>query len=158
MTRLQPLSSIQPRSGFTAPEILLVIAGLGLLSALAAPSMLRELRAAKLRGAADQVATLLNQGRQLAISQGESVCVGVSGHAIQYRIGGCHGRAWTGPGTDATGRLPLVEGVAVAASAQPVFSALGGATPAASFTLTHSPDGARLTVVLAASGRIRVTR
>jgi type IV fimbrial biogenesis protein FimT len=63
------------QAGFTLVETMLVVGIIGLMSAIATPMLLSYYQGAQLRTAAEQVATFLNQGRQMAITQNGPVCV-----------------------------------------------------------------------------------
>ena len=66
------------------------------------------------------------------------------------------GAVWTGPGTDAAGNLKTPDGVTLTATADPIFSYLGAAAPAATYTVTNTQNAATLNLCVAASGRIRI--
>lgn len=146
--------------GFTLAELVIVIAVIGILAVMAVPSFLTYLRAAGLKSGAQQVATLLNQARELAIKENGDVCVklpGPNATQMSYRIGNCTSSiAWVGAGTDASGNINLPPGVTVTASASPVFNYVGSALPVAVYTLTYTQTAATLTVSVAASGRITI--
>jgi len=124
-----------------------------------APTLVRYARTAALQAAARELATSINLGRQLAISRNTTVCVEVASPTnIRLRTGGCSGAIWTGPGTDGTGAIKVADSGAlrVSAAAPVVFTNLGAATPAGSYTLTHVADNGTRTVVVAATGRVSV--
>jgi Tfp pilus assembly protein FimT len=134
-----------------------VIAVIGILAVMAVPSYLSYLRAAGLKSGAQQVVTLMNQARQLAIKENGKVCVTLpSATQMSYRLGSCAGSAWVGAGTNATGGINLPTGITAAANANPVFDYVGSALPAATYTLTNTQTGNTLTVSVAASGRITI--
>jgi type IV fimbrial biogenesis protein FimT len=143
--------------GYSLAELILLIAVVGILSVLALPSFLRYYQAASLKTGAQQVVTLINQARELAVRQNNNVCVKLpSATQMLYALNSCTGTAWVGPGTDAGGNINLPTGITATASANPVFSYVGSALPAATYTLTNAQTGATLTVSVAASGRITV--
>ena len=143
--------------GFTLAELVMVIAVIGILAVMAVPSFLTYLRAAGLKSGVQQVVTLLNQARELAIKENSNVCVTLpSVTQISYRLGSCAGAAWVGAGTDAAGNINLPPGITVTASANPIFNYVGSALPAATYTLTYTQTGATLTASVAASGRITI--
>jgi type IV fimbrial biogenesis protein FimT len=144
------------RGGFTLVELIAVLAIAALLSALAMPQALSYLRSARLRGAAEQVATALRLARQLAITGNQSVCVQTAGAALRYRIAGCTGPTWTGPGTDTSGNIPAPAGMSLSATASPVFNHLGSASPAATYTVADPQSAGALHVTVAASGRVKI--
>jgi type IV fimbrial biogenesis protein FimT len=143
--------------GFTLAELVIVIAVIGILAMMAVPSYLSYLRAAGLKSGAQQLVTLVNQARELAIKENGNVCVTLpSATQMSYRLGTCAGSAWVGAGTDAAGNINLPAGVTVTASANPIFSYVGSALPVATYTLTYTQTGATLTASVAASGRITI--
>jgi prepilin-type N-terminal cleavage/methylation domain-containing protein len=143
--------------GFTLAELVMVIAVIGILAVMAVPSFLSYYHAAGLKSGAQQVVTLVNQARELAIKENQDVCVTLpSATHISYQLGSCAGGAWVGAGTDATGRINLPPGITVTASANPVFNYVGSALPAAIYTLTYTQTAATLTVSVAASGRVKI--
>ncbi len=138
-------------------ELALVMAIVGLLSALATPLFLTYYQASRLRVAAEEVAAFVNQGRHLGIRENNGVCVHITSTAMHYHLGNCAGPRWVGPGTDPAGNIPVPQGITLATSDNPpVFNYLGAATPAASYTLRNSQDNRTLRVFVAASGRVSI--
>jgi Tfp pilus assembly protein FimT len=126
------------------------------LSALAVPALLSYAGAAALDAGARELATVINLGRQIAISRNVAVCVEVVDASVRLRTGGCGGAAWTGPGTDGAGVIRLSDpgNVVVGAPASVVFSTIGSAAPAGTYTVSRTGDHRTRTVVVAATGRI----
>jgi type II secretion system protein H len=145
-----------PQAGFSLPEILVVLVIIGIMALISVPFFLTYYQSARLKAAAEEMAAFLNQGRQLAIRENQNVCVQVGATQLQYRLGGCAGAAWVGAGTDGAGNITIPGGITFAATANPVFSYLGAAAPAASYTLTNPETGRTLTVAVAASGRVSI--
>jgi len=147
-------------AGFTLAELIMVIAVIGILAVMAVPSFLRYYHAAGLKSGAQQVVTLMNQARELAIKENGNVCVKLpSATQMTYVLvltSPCTGTAWVGAGTDATGNLKLPTGITAAASANPVFNYIGSASPVAVYTITNTQTNATLTVSVAASGRVSI--
>lgn len=146
--------------GFSTMELVMVVAIVGILSALGYPYVTTYLQAATLRAGAQELATVINGGRQLAISRNTNVCVVLSGNNAQYRTGAaspCTGTTFIGAVTKADGTITLSNDIQItAATASVVFSALGAATTAGTYTV-HSPvTGRDLSVVVAASGRVTI--
>jgi len=140
-------------------EVLVTVGLIGLATTLALPSLLSYWRAATLTAGAQELQTVLNSARQLAIRQNTSVCVERSGNLVRFRLNGCGGTIWTGPGTDPSGWIRLANAIEIvgAPSAPVVFSYLGAATPAGTFRVRNPADATQtLTVTVAASGRITI--
>jgi type II secretion system protein H len=144
------------RRGFSLIELLVVIATVGLLGATSAPWLLSYWRGATLKVSAEELAAGLNRARQLAISQSQRICVEVVGNRYRYRLPGCAGNPWTGPGSDQTGFFRMANNVGVTTNVNPVFDYLGAANPGATLTVTNPPGGASLTVVVSVAGRVRI--
>jgi len=147
-------------SGFTAAELLVVIAIIGIIAAVGTPVCLSYLRASTLKGGAQELATILNRGRQLAISQNTTVCVSQGSNKVRFIRGGCSGAGttvWTGPGTDGNGWLTLQNGVNVSsATANAVFDYMGAAATSGVYIVQNPTNNATLTVTVALSGRVTI--
>ena len=144
------------QAGFSLAELLVVIAVIGILAAMTTPFFISYYQSAALKAAAEELVTFLNQGRQIAIKENQSVCVQTTSGAIQMRVNGCSGTIWVGPGTDASGNWKVPQGFTLTSSAAPVFSYLGAASPAATYTVRSTVSGRTLSVNLSASGRVNV--
>lgn len=107
---------------------------------------------------AQQIRTLLNHGRQIAIDERTFVCVLVPTptHLRFYVNDTCTGTPWRGSITDAEGNIPLPASFNVSASADPVFDYLGRALPATTYTVTNSATASTVTVSVATSGRVTI--
>src|SRR5215470_870552 len=147
-------------AGFTAVELLVVIAIIGIITAVGTTAYLSYLRASTLKGGAQELATILNRGRQLAISQNTTVCVSQGSNKVRFIQGGCSGAGtsvWTGPGTDINGWLTLQNGVNVSsATANAVFDYMGAGVNGGSYTVQNPVNNATLTVTVALSGRVTI--
>ena len=144
------------RCGFTLTELLVVLAVVALLAAMAVPQALSYARGARLRERPSR-----SPRRSGWPGSSRSPATNPSGAettaaALRYRIAGCAGLAWTGPGTDSSGNIPAPAGVSLSATASPVFSHLGSASPAATYTVADSQSARALRVTVAASGRVSV--
>lgn len=144
--------------GFTLVELMVVLAIGGVLAALVTPALASYARTASLQAAARELATAINLGRQLAISRNTRVCVEVaSPMQLRLRTGGCAGPIWSGPGTDASGAIKISDAaLQISTTANVVFSGLGAATPAGTYTLTNAASNVTRTVIVAATGRVSV--
>src|SRR2546426_5057535 len=74
--------------GFALPELMVVAAIAGVLAVLAAPTLVSYARASTLQAGARELATVINLGRQIAITQNTAVCVEVAGTNVRLRTGG----------------------------------------------------------------------
>jgi len=131
-----------------------LLAVIGTLYVLSLPIFLSYYQTAQVRGAASDIASYLNQGRQLAIQRNQNVCVSIGATAVQYYVGGCAGTLWLGSITDGTGSVRAPDGITLTTTANPVFSNLGAAAPAA--TITVQQGSRTLSVIVSASGRVNV--
>ena len=145
------------RAGFSAAELIVVIAVVGVLFTMTIPFFLRYYQAAAVKSASQQVVALLNQARGLAVQQNSTagVCVHLpSTTQMQFVQGGCGGIVWIGPGTDAAGNINLPQGFTMGPATDVVFNYLGAALPAVTYSVTNASTGATLTISIAISGRI----
>lgn len=139
----------------------MLCAVVAILSVMAMPAFLSYYHSASLKAGAQQVFTLVNQARELAIKQNQDVCVKLpTATQMTYVLvvtSPCTGSVWVGAGTDAAGNANLPTGITATASADPVFTYVGSLRPppsAVTYTLTNTQTGAALKVLVAASGRI----
>ena len=156
-TRHRWLFAAGGRGGFGAPELVVVIAVVGVLFTMSISFFLSYYRVATVKSASQQVVALLNQARELAIQTNSTsgVCAHLSSATqMQFVQGGCGGTIWIGPGTDAAGHFNLPQGFTMGPATNVVFNYLGAALPAVTYTVTSTSTGATLTVSIAISGRI----
>jgi Tfp pilus assembly protein FimT len=132
------------------------MAVIGILTVLATPTFLSYWRASILQAGAQELATAINLGRQLAISRNTTVCVQLIGTNIVLRTGGCGGTIWTGPGTDGSGAIRLQSGLQVSQLFPPpvVFTSLGAASPGNLYRVTNPADQSNRGVLVSTSGRV----
>lgn len=144
--------------GFSAVELVVVLAVIGTVAVAAFPSLLNYWHLAAIQAGARELASVMNLGRQLAISGKTSVCIDVTGVRVRFRLGGCSGALWTGAVTDAAGVLTISDPATlqISSNARVVFTALGAATPSATYVVTHARTRVSRAVVVAASGRVSV--
>jgi len=163
------LKKMSNERGFSLTELIVVIGMIGLLSLLAVPSLLSYWQSASLTAGVDQLASVLNRARQLAISRNSSVCVERSGTSVRLRPTAvtppdCAGAVWTGVGTDGAGLIQIENSLQVSAStASVIFTNAGGATTATglgampvNYTLTDPKTSRFRTVVVSTSGRVTI--
>ncbi len=143
--------------GFTLAELLVLFAIVGILSTMSVGAFLTYWHAATVKGGAQELRTILNQARQLAIAQNTTVCVNQNGTSVQFLTGGCSGTVWTGPGTDGNGWFTLQNSVNVSsATANVAFDYMGAGTTAGTYTVQNPVDNSTMTVTVALSGRITI--
>ena len=88
-------------AGFSLVELLVLVGVIAVITSVSAPAFVAYWRSATLLGGARELTTIINRGRQVAISQNTTVCVKQGGSTqVQFLTGGCAGTVWTGPGTD----------------------------------------------------------
>jgi Tfp pilus assembly protein FimT len=127
---------------------------------LAVPSLLTYWQTSSLSAGAEQLASVLNRARQLAISRNSSVCVERTGTAVRLRPttvtpADCAGAVWTGVGTDGAGLIQIASNMQVsAATASVIFTNAGGASTAGTYTLTDPKTNRSRTVVVSTTGRV----
>ena len=149
--------SVNGQRGFTLVELLVVVAVIGIITVTATPLFLSFLDAQQTRGAAQQVATLLNQARQLAIANNTSyrVEVDVAGNRLRF-VRTSDNSPWTGPGTDAQGYRKLENQARLTAvTANPTFNSLGTAG-GGTITTRNAHGSSSRNVIVSSSGRIRI--
>jgi prepilin-type N-terminal cleavage/methylation domain-containing protein len=146
------------RSGFSLIELLVVLAVLGVVIGVGVPLVLTYYSNAQNTVGAQQIRTILNQGRQMALDRAAFVCVQVPTptQMTLYLNSTCTGTPWVGSITDGVGNIALQAGFTVSASASPVFDYLGRALPATTYTVTNTTTGSTLTVSVATSGRVTI--
>jgi Tfp pilus assembly protein FimT len=143
--------------GIGLTELIIVLGMIGVLAVLSTPMLIGFWRAATLQAGAQELATAINFGRQLAISRNTTTCVQLSGTNLRLRTGGCGGTIWTGPGTDGAGLIRLQSGLQVShLGPDVVFTSLGAANPGGIYRVTSPVDGRIRMVVVSASGRVNL--
>jgi Tfp pilus assembly protein FimT len=157
----RPVRAVSAANAFSVAELLVVVGVLGLLTATGVPYFLTYWQSSRLRGGAEELAAVVNDGRQLAIRNNSFVCVQrQSGtNRIRYRLGnaGCTGAVWTGPGTNSSGDIRLNDSLEVSnASANVVFNYLGAASTPGTYTVRNPTDGRTLFVIVATTGRVTI--
>jgi prepilin-type N-terminal cleavage/methylation domain-containing protein len=143
-------------AGFSVTELIVVVGVLGIIMAASTPFFLSYLRTSALRAGAEEMVTVLNRARQIAIRDNTSMCVTNDGTRVQYHIATCAGTIWTGPDTDVAGFIPLVNNITVASAQNVVFTYLGTAAVSGTYTVTNPKDGRTLSVNVASSGRVSI--
>src|SRR5918996_894119 len=162
VTRQRRPRALDDVRGFSMTEIIVVVAIIGIIMAVSVPALWTYFRTAALRAGAEELVTVLNGARELAIRMNTTVCVVNNGTTVQYRVGSCAGTVWTGPGTDGAGNVRLSNGILAGGTPNLCYSYLGAGTanPApcvnqAAFTVTNQAGG-MMNVAVATTGRARI--
>jgi type IV fimbrial biogenesis protein FimT len=148
-------------SGFTLTELMVTVAVIGVVALAGVQYFLTYLQASKLRGGAEELATVLNQARQLAIRNNTFVCVQRQSGTNRVRLltgnSACTGTTFTGVGTRSNGDIDLADNVEVSATtANVVFNYLGAATTPGTYTVRNPTNNRSLSVIVATSGRVTI--
>jgi Tfp pilus assembly protein FimT len=142
-------------AGYSIAELVVVIAVIGVLSIITVPFFLSYYQAAAGRADVQQVTTLFNQARELAVRQNDTVCVTMpSNTRMAFLLSNCAGTAWTGAGTDGAGNINLPQGFTIGPLSNVTFNYLGAAGAATTYTMTNSTTGATRTISIALTGRV----
>ena len=142
-------------AGFSVTELVVVIALIGVLFTMTVPFFLSYYQAAAARANVQEVITLFNQARELAIKQNEFVCVNMPTNTqMAFLLSSCAGTAWTGAGTDGAGIINLPQGFTIWPPINVTFNYLGAAGAATTYTMTNSTTGQTSTISIALTGRV----
>lgn len=151
-------SRVGDQRGFTLAELMTAIAVIGIVSMVGTPLFITFLRASETRGASQELATLLQQARELAIARNTNYQVNVNGNQLQF-VDNSTGNAWIGPGTDNQGFKRLVNQVQlVNPPANPIIFNPLGAARGGTITVQNSQGTSALDVVVSSAGRIRIAQ
>jgi Tfp pilus assembly protein FimT len=139
----------------------ITLAVMGIVASIGYPYFSGFLKAAKVKAGAQELATIVNGARQLAIARNTLVCIVLDSNKAKYMVGtsaACSGgTAYTGAGTRSDGTIPLQNTMQISAStANVVFTNLGAASTAGTFTVRDPQTNKTLSVVVAASGRVTI--
>jgi Tfp pilus assembly protein FimT len=143
------------------------MAVIGIITAIGAPMFLSFQRAQEAEGAAQEVVTMLNRARQLAITRGTSFTMETEATA-PFRSRFCSGvvascpnpvdaTVWRGEGTDGSGWFPRENGVSVVLRPVISFNTLGAAVASGTLRVQDSGGTACRDIVVNPSGRIQIT-
>ena len=149
--------------GFTVVELIVLVAVIGILSAIGFPLYLSYSRAQETDSAARVIVVALNQARQLAVTRGVSFSAETQTNP-NNRMRFCSGTVvpcpggsvFTGPETDGNGWRTLENGSRITAGPTITFSSLGAATASGVLRVQNSSATGSLDVCVSPSGRIKV--
>jgi prepilin-type N-terminal cleavage/methylation domain-containing protein len=147
--------------GVTIAELLMVVAVVGIVSAVGTPYFMSYMQSAALRAAAQELATIISGARQLAIARNTNVCVSLVNNQATYRTGVSNtcggGTLYLGANTRADGTVTLDNSMTIGGTtASVVFSSLGVAVTAGTYTVRNPTTNRTLSVVVSSMGRVTV--
>ena len=146
------------KSGFSLMELMIVLAIMGIVSAIAAPNYMNYMAERRLKGAARMVMSDLMLARQKAVSQNHEFKIFFNGDQITYTIlddTNNNGTADTGEATEVRKIRNDYYDVAFTASANPIFyprGTAGGTT----VTLNSARTGTSKCVMVGLTGRVKI--
>ena len=146
------------KTGFTLLELMIVVAIVGIVSAIAAPNYANYMAGWRLKGAARMVMSDLMATRHKAVSQNHEFKIFFNGDQITYTIlddTNNNGTADTGEVTEVRNIRNDYYDVAFTASANPIFfprGTAGGTT----VTLTSIRTGTSKCVKVGLTGRVKI--
>lgn len=147
------------KTGFTLLELMIVVAVLGIVSAIAAPNYTNYMAERRLKGAARMVMSHLMAARQNAVSKNHEFKVFFNNDQRTFTIladANNNGTADTGEATEVRDIRIDYYDVAFSASANPIFSPRGTASLGTTVTLTSARTGTSKCVMAASTGRVKI--
>jgi type IV fimbrial biogenesis protein FimT len=157
-------NTLRNERGFGLTELIVVVALIGVMGLLAAPSLLTYWRSSTLTAGAEELASVLNRARQLAIRQNASVCVERnSATTLRLRAGTCAGTVLTGIGTgtdsaglitDSAGLISISNGLQLGGAGSVVFTNVGGASTTGTFSVTDPSTSHSRNVQITSMGQV----
>jgi Tfp pilus assembly protein FimT len=147
--------------GFSLADLIVAMAIMATVTALAWPWFSGFLQATRVKAGAQELSTIINGARQLAIARNTLVCVTLTSNSAVYRTGvsaACAGGAvFVGALTKADGTIPLTNSMQISGTtANVVFTNLGAASTAGTYTVRDPATNKTMQVVVAASGRVTI--
>jgi len=147
--------NVESKAGFTVLELLVVITTLGILLALAAPSMATMTRIYGLHGAARQVYAELQNARMAAVTENRTYeFTTADGRNYKVLDDSDNDNVFTDPSEVVISRQLESPGVTLSA-ATIAFTARGIASTSGTVTVTDA-QGTAINVTVSAAGSIRI--
>ena len=140
------------RRGYTIPELILVLAILGLLTGIAVPRFARLADSLAVQRAALELVSAHNRARMSAVLRGRPLELTIRADLLAIRFPGAPENVWQALG-------PAAQGVAMTGPTHPVtFSPVGITVGLSNGSYRLSRGAATRTVIVSRLGRVRVTR
>jgi Tfp pilus assembly protein FimT len=148
-------------SGFSLTDLLITLAVMGIVASVGFPYFSGFLKASRVKAAAQELSTVINGARQLAIARNTLVCMTLESNNAKYMLNvsaACAGgTTYTGAITKSDGRIALSNAMEISGTtANVVFTNLGAASTAGTYTVRDPATNQTLNVVVAASGRVTI--
>ncbi|MBM4314039.1 MAG: prepilin-type N-terminal cleavage/methylation domain-containing protein [Deltaproteobacteria bacterium] len=150
---------ILEKSGLSLMELMIVIAIMGIVSAIAAPNFLNYMAERRLSGAARMVMSDLLAARAKAVSMNQKVKISyVSTHTYGiWNDADSNGTIADNEGDNLVKDIhPDYYDITFSASANPIFSPRGTASLGTTVTLTSARTGASKCVMAGLTGRVKI--
>ncbi|MDO9228600.1 MAG: GspH/FimT family pseudopilin [Syntrophales bacterium] len=158
-TRAGFFMKIFKKYGFTLLEMMIVVAVMGIMSAIATPNLMNYMAERRLNGAARMVMSDLMAARQKAVSINQEVKVSfVSNHAYEiWNDADKNGTVADNEGDDLVKDIhPDYYDVTLSASVNPIFTPRGTSTNGTTVTLSSAKTGVSKYVKAAWTGRVKI--
>lgn len=158
-TRAGFFMKIFKKYGFTLVEMMIVVAVMGIMSAIAAPNLMHYMAERRLNGAARMVMSDLMAARQRAVTQNNEFKVFFNTNQHEYTIlddDDNDGTADTGEATEVRNIWNDYYDVTLSASVNPIFTPRGTSTNGTTVTLSSAKTGVSKYVKAAWSGRVKI--
>jgi prepilin-type N-terminal cleavage/methylation domain-containing protein len=140
------------RKAFTLPELVLVLAVLGILTGLVVPRLAAVIDRIEVEGTANQLIAAHRRARLMATARGQVMLLSIDSAQLAISARGDSASLWTDLG-------PLAAGVELEGAARQFMFSPGGTTLGFSnATLRLTRGSTSRTLVISRLGRIRIVR
>lgn len=150
------MNDVRRTHGFTLVELMIVVALMGILSAIAVPNIMGQMPRYRLNGAARQVMSDLLSARMEAVSQNNEFRI-LFLDSKRYTIlndADNDGSSDAGETTETKDLSTDYSDVSIAANNDPVFQPRGTASNLATITLTNSAGTRNISI--SSTGRVKI--
>jgi type IV fimbrial biogenesis protein FimT len=147
------------KSGFTLIEMIIVIAIMGIVSAISAPNLFNYMAERRLNGAARMVMSDLLAARQSAVTENNNFKIFFNANQHTYTVlddNNNDGSITSGEATQVKDIQRDYYDVTCSSTTDPVFAPRGTSTNGATVTLTSTRTGGSKYVKVAWTGRVKI--